>query len=500
MTAQGLEGLLGDIEALRRRTETFRLGGYDPYPFQQAFHRSQSGKWQAGEFDDHRSRAWQVMLSAGNQAGKTQCGGADVAIHATGEYPSWWEGPDLMETLRRFPLIWCGGANNDRVRDICQAQLCGDPNDPASWGTGWVPKAALVDRVLKSGVRNAYDTATVRHKAGFIVTLAFKSYDSSLLDWAGQPVSLIWLDEEPPQIVYSQCLARTTASGGWIKMTFTPEHGATEVVSGFLTNLKAGQLLLLVGLDDARHPDGRTHLNASRRAQLEGAYLPHELAMRVRGLPVLGAGAVFPLAVETILCDPFSIPPTMPRLYGMDFGRGGVNHPTAVAWLAFDPDAKTTFVYDTYKSSATEAAVHVQAVRSRGDWIPGAWPHDGHRKESYATDGVAAGYREMGLRLLSSHATNDDGTILVEPGIFQMYRAMLEGRFKVFRNLMAWQEEFRLYHRAERDNSIVDRKDDLMSATRIAFLVRRKAIPADSHWLENRPAVAQGTYDPLEGT
>lgn len=500
MTALPLENLVEDLEALNRKAEFRALGGYDPYPFQLEYHRCRAGKWANGNFEDHGGPARQILLSAGNQAGKTSCGGPDFAIHATGEYPDWWQGPDMTEMLRKFPLMWCGGANNDSVRDIGQAALCGDPQDPEAWGKGWIPKERLVGRVLKQGVRYGFDMITVRHKAGFLVTIAFKSYESGLLDWAGKPVSLIWLDEEPPQIIYSQCLARTTATGGWTKMTFTPEKGSTEVVSGFLTNLKEGQAYLQVGLDDAMHPDGRTHLNLQVRAQLENAYLPHERDMRIRGLPVLGSGAVFPLAIETILCDPFPIPPTMPRLYGLDFGSGGVNHPTAAAWMAFDPDSKSCWVYDCYRSNATEAAVHAQAVKTRGPWIPGAWPHDGHRKEAYATEGVAAGYRDMGLRLMSNHATNDDGTMAIEPGIFQMYQAMQEGRFMVFRNLMVWQEEFRMYHRAAKDGLIVDRKDDLMSATRVGYLMRRYAIPADSN-RSSRPQVAQGTndYDPLEG-
>lgn len=433
-------------------------------------------------------------LAAGVIHHNTECGGADVAIHATGDYPSWWEGPDLTERLRRYPLIWCGGKNNDRVRDIPQATLCGDPHDPGSLGTGWIPKDAIQDKVLKQGVRGGFDSVLVRHKEGFLVTIAFKSYDSALLDWAGQPVTLIWLDEEPPQIIYSQCLARTIASGGYIRMTFTPEQGATEVVSEFTTALKPGQGLMYVGWDDAKHPDGRTHMDPVTMNQLLAAFMPHEREMRVKGIPVLGSGAVFPLSLETILCDPFPIPQTMPVIYGLDFGRGGMNHPTAAVWLAFNPETKTCYVYDTYKSDASEVAIHAMAVRSRGAWIPGAWPHDGNRKESYATEGVALGYREMGLNLLTSHAVNEeDGSIAIEPGIFSMYRAMSEGRFKVFANLRNWQEEFRMYHRSAKDGSIIDRKDDLMSATRIGYISRRYARAADSGQVRRRETQAPGT-------
>lgn len=499
-----LEKISSDLDALKRRAQFRALGGYDPYPFQVHFHRRKSGKWVNGHFEPSvpPAPARQILLSAGNQAGKTEGGGSDVAIHATGEYPEWWdfaEYPNMTEKLREYPLIWCGGSNNDKVRDIGQAALCGDPNDPEAWGTGWIPKERLEGRVLKAGVKNAFDLLTVRHKAGFLVTIGFKSYDSSLLDWAGEAVALIWLDEEPPQHIYSQCLARTTASGGTIAMTFTPEKGATEVVSGFMTNLKPGQAMLLVGLDDAMHEDGRTHLVKEVRDQLETAYMPHERDMRIRGLPVLGSGAVYSLAIETIICKPFPILESMPRLCALDFGSGGKNHPTAAVWLVFDLDSNTCWVYDCYKSWATEPSVHAQAVRSRGEWIPVAWPHDGHRKEAYATDGVAREYRAMGLRLLGTHATNEDGSTVIEPGLFKIYRAMLEGRFFVFPHLIAWQEEFRMYHRDE-GGTIVDLKDDLMSATRIGYLMKRYAIPAGEQ-NRRRPTIATGTndYDPTEG-
>lgn len=508
MTEPRTDIVLDAAARLRDLAAFNRLGGYDPYPFQRVFHRCASGQWRHGSWEPERGEAKQILLSAGNRAGKTKAGGADVAIHACGLYPSWWDGPDLTEVLRRHPLIWCGGVNNDDVRDICQAELCGDPNDPEAWGTGWIPRDHLMNRVLKQGVRNGYESVTVRHTAGFTVTIAFKSYEAGLLDWAGRAVSLVWLDEEPPQKIYAQCVTRTLDTSGLVKMTFTPEKGATDVVASFLTALKPGQLLMLVSLDDARHDDGRTHLNDATRRQIEATYLPHEREMRIRGLPVLGSGSVFPLALESIMCDPFPIPATLHRICGMDFGRGGINHPTAAVWLAWDPDARRGWVYDCYRSSAPEPAVHAAAIKGpaggmsgRAPWIPVAWPHDGHRAESYASEGVARTYRDLGLNMLHSHAVNpEDGTINREPGIHALYQAMVDGRLQVFSQLVQWHEEFRMYHRDE-NGRIVDRSDDLMSATRIAFISRAKARAADTGGLHARPdrAYGAGQYNPLEG-
>jgi terminase large subunit-like protein len=46
---------------------------------------------------------------------------------------------------------------------------------------------------------------------------------------------------------------------------------------------------------------------------------------------------------------------------------------------------------------------------------------------------------------------------------------MESGRFKVFRHLNDWFEEFRLYHR--RDGKVYKFSDDLLSATRYALMM-----------------------------
>lgn len=499
-----IDSSFGALDQLRRRSEVNRLRGYEPYPFQRAYHRCESGHWETGAFkqrSDVDVTAKQVLLSASNQIGKSQGGYADDAFHATGDYPDWWDGPDLTEHLRRFPEMWIGGPNNDKVRDIGQKYLCGDPRSPEKWGTGWVPKDALVGKTPKRGVSNAHDSVQVRHKAGFIVHIVFKSYDAALLDWTGETVGFIHLDEEPPDVIYNQCLARMIASGGYVKMTFTPEAGQKQVLSQFITDLQEGQLLIFAGLNEARHEDGRTHLDERSLKQLLGAIPAHEYELRTTGKPILGAGAVFPVVESLIRMDePILLSPTYPRICGMDFGSGGVNHPTAAVWLAVDRDSKMTYVYDGYRSSAVEMAVHAAAVRRQGPWIPVAWPHDGNRATSYGGPTLRNEYAKLGVNMLSNNFTNpDEKGFAVEPGITAMLVAMQEGRFKVFPHMSEWFEEYRLYHRSEKDNSIVPKRDDLMSATRVAFQSTRYAqVEEMRHQLHARPQVAQGarTWNP----
>ena len=76
--------------------------------------------------------------------------------------------------------------------------------------------------------------------------------------------------------------------------------------------------------------------------------------------------------------------------------------------------------------------------------------------------------------MLEGMATHPDGGNGVEAGIMEMLTAMNEGRFKVFAGLEDWFGEFRLYHR--KDGQIVKLKDDLMSATRYALMMKREAV------------------------
>ena len=92
--------------------------------------------------------------------------------------------------------------------------------------------------------------------------------------------------------------------------------------------------------------------------------------------------------------------------------------------------------------------------------------------------------------MLPVHAQFEDGNRSVEAGLQQMLTRMIEGRFKVFSHLDAWWQEFDLYHR--KDGLIVKEFDDLLDATRYAYMMRRFAIPQpqdDSFRVHRAPLV-----------
>jgi phage terminase large subunit-like protein len=205
------------LNALRTRQQENRLTEYRPYSKQREFHAA--GK-------DHRER----LLMAGNQLGKTYCGGAEVAYHLTGLYPDWWEG----KTWDRPVRWWAGSKTGEVTRDGVQRYLVGEPKDESKWGHGMIPKACLVDQARRQGIADALDSVLVKHVSGGTSTLGFKSYDQGRQKWQSETLDGVWFDEEPPMDIYMEGLTRTNATGGITMITFTPLLGMSDVVSMFL--------------------------------------------------------------------------------------------------------------------------------------------------------------------------------------------------------------------------------------------------------------------------
>jgi len=86
---------------------------------------------------------------------------------------------------------------------------------------------------------------------------------------------------------------------------------------------------------------------------------------------------------------------------------------------------------------------------------------------------LAEQYRGQGLKMLPERATFDDGSNGLEAGVLEMLTRMQTGRWKVFSTCGRWLQEFRIYHR--KDGLIVKERDDVISASRYAMMMRRFA-------------------------
>jgi len=453
--AQRLSVLVAEQE--RRRASEVLLS-YHPYPKQAAFHAAGA---------THRER----LLRAGNQNGKTFCAGAEAAFHLTGLYPDWWIG-------RRFNhhiTLWASSTIGIATRDSPQRTLLGRigeyvevEGEQLEMGGGLIPERLIKDSKPARGVSGLKDYVLVRHVDGYNSLLRFMYYAQGRENWQGAPVEVVWFDEEPPSDIYDEGLARTIATRGIVYLSFTPLLGMSNIVRRFLMESSPDRSDTNMSIEEAQH------IPPEERARIIAAFPAHQREARARGIPTLGSGRIFPIAESEITFQLGTFPPHFVWIAGLDFGW---DHPTAAVKCCWDRDADIFYVVATYRRSEQVPLVHAGALRPWGKGLPWAWPHDGMRHDNGVQLRVT--YEEHGLAMLDSHATFTDGSVSVEAGVQQMLEAMQTGRFKVAAHLEDWFEEFRLYHREE--GLIVKEFDDLMAATRYAWMMRRFAEPLGGH-------------------
>jgi phage terminase large subunit-like protein len=468
--AEGLEAAL-----YRKKYQQF----YDfrPYPKQMEF-------LAAGRTKRER------LLIAGNQNGKTHTGAFEAACHLSGDYPNWWKGRVFEKPTKG----WIAGETSLVVRDVQQKKLCGEPGVDELFGTGMIPKDLFVDKPsLARGITDAYDTIQVRHKSGGVSVARFKSYEQGRTKFQGESIDWGWADEEPPEDVYAELLTRTVATGGMCFMTFTPLKGRSSVVLRFLDEPDEHRGVTSMTIDDA------LHIPAEERAKIISAFLPHEREARARGVPTLGSGRIF-MTPESIIIEPplEYIPEHWTKLWGIDFGIG---HPFAAVLTLWDRDNDVIHVHHAYRIADALPIQHAHAMKQIGAGVPVAWPKDGADREKSSGEPLAASYKKHELRMLADHATWPDGGVSTEAGILEMDERMKSGRFKVAAHLSEWFEEYRFYHR--KDGQIVKLKDDLMSATRVAIMMKRygRTVALGSRGApKDRTTIAIGTdFDVFSG-
>jgi phage terminase large subunit-like protein len=173
------------------------------------------------------------LILAANRVGKTEgVGGYELALHLSGQYPAWWKG----RTFTRPISAWAAGDTGITVRDIIQKKLLGPVGN---WGTGLINGDSILRTVRSSGIADKLDSVFIKHASGGTSTLVLKSYDQRRESFQGTEQDVIWLDEEPPLDIYTECLMRTMTNNGMIMLTFTPLQGMSAVVLAFL---KGGRL------------------------------------------------------------------------------------------------------------------------------------------------------------------------------------------------------------------------------------------------------------------
>lgn len=469
-STEQLRELVNQLEQYSFQKKTSRLDYYTPYDYQLRFHNAVG--------HETNVPAQQRFLMAGNGTGKTFCAAAEVAYHATGRYPDWWQGSRFNHPVE----VIVGAKTNDAAVKVVQKELFGEIMDKSQIGTGAIPLEYINRNFkMKPGVPGAIADVLIKHITGRWSKISIMSYDQKPKAFMGTRFDVGWLDEEPPIEIWSQFIRGTLSRRNAILfITATPEEGMTQVVLGFTNDIKPGQALLTATWDDA------PHLSDEEKEQRLAAFPPHEREMRSKGIPMMGTGLIFPFAEEDIVVTPFEIPAYWPQIIGIDFGAGSSAsaHPFAAAKLAWDRDTDTVYLCAEYRVKGSVPTQQADAIKKWGDWIPVSWPHDGLNTEKGTGNQVRSAYEEAGLNMLINKATNapdpsqgqkeGEGGNSREKSLLDMYNRFENGKFKVFITCRLFLEEMRMYHRDEKGR-VVDVMDDLISATRYAHMMLRHA-------------------------
>lgn len=442
---------LSALERLRNENKLFRV---EPYDWQKEFFSQ--GK-------NYRNR----MIIAGNRCGKTYTAAIEVSFHLTGRYPDWWEGVRFNRPI----TVWCGGVTNDSLRDISQYNLIGGYNSE-KLGTGLIPKKYIknLTAMLGAGSGTA-ERAFIEHSSGGQSEVYWKSYLQGREKWQGSSVDLIWMDEEPRDyMLFSEAITRLVTTNGHMLVTFTPLLGQTELLLSFnQLHKKSLAFIKNIAWDDC------PHLSEAIKNEMAASYNDYERDCRMKGIPLMGEGVVFPFSEETIKVQPFQIPNYFGEVIGIDFGY---DHPAATVKVAHDRDNDIVYITDARKKSKMSALEHCGMIRAMGGKeIPISYPHDGLNHEKGTGLQLIQQYKEHDLNFLSMTArykTDVGGAQSKEKIVMDVYERIQTGRLKVFSNNSEWFEEYRNFHR--KDGKLVALRDDLLSATFYAVMMLRCAI------------------------
>ncbi len=216
-----------------------------------------------------------------------------------------------------------------------------------------------------------------------------------------------------------------------IMLTFTPLMGMSETVMAFLPNghlqdaSSGSKFVVMATWDDV------PHLSQAMKDELWNSIPPFQRDARSKGVPQLGAGAIYPVPESDFVVDDFPIPEHWPKAYGMDVGWNR----TAVPWGAINRETDTLYLFSEHYRGQAEPSIHAESIKARGAWIPGVIDPASRGRSQQDGLQLLQTYIDLGLNL--EVAFNG-----VESGIYEVWQRLSTGRLKVFKSMSNWLYEF----------------------------------------------------------
>jgi len=187
---------------------------------------------------DHPDHAFIANGIVVHNTGKTESGAIKAVFYALGEsirpYLKDWS-EDLREQYE--PLItrfggkptrgWVCSVSFEVQRDVTQKKILGDVE------TG-IPGLLPLREIKKITYRSTGIIDTIRLNNGSLI--GFKSYDQGREKFQGSSQHYVWMDEEGPKDIYTECQMRLMDTEGDMFGTMTPLSGMTYVYDTIYLN------------------------------------------------------------------------------------------------------------------------------------------------------------------------------------------------------------------------------------------------------------------------
>jgi len=221
----------------------------------------------------------------------------------------------------------------------------------------WLPKTYLLNGSWSDSYSRERHVLTLNN-GSFV---EFMSQDQDLDKFAGSSRHFVHYDEECPQTIFRECLARLVDTNGVWWMSQTPVEGMEWIYDEIYLPAKDGKKD--IGVTEAQIFDNPT-LSSEAITRFLDMLPPEEREIRSKGQYVHLGGSVFPDFSPLTHCIPkgdFTPTPDHRIVRTMD---SGYTNPTVWLWLAIAPDGTITVFEEHYASKKTveEHAVIVNRI------------------------------------------------------------------------------------------------------------------------------------------
>lgn len=188
--------------------------------------------------------------------------------------------------------------------------------------------------------------------------LEVMSYDQELDKFAGVPRHFIHFDEEPPEDIFKECMARLSDYNGRWWMTMTPVEGMTWTMEQIYED-KSG-LIQVIEVNTHDNP----YLSEQGVRDLETGYDEDERAIRIGGQYIAISGLVF----KVFDAERHVIPPGIPdpKEYTIYMSLdAGYNNPTAIYWHGVNNKTGQVVTFAEHYRSEWTVQQHAEFIKAK---------------------------------------------------------------------------------------------------------------------------------------